>query len=224
MWVLLKSIIGAVGGLLAFLAGSIIIIHFKAAQTSVWLDWVPWMLSGGIMGVCLSMRENVVWKNVILGGMLAGFACFFILFLGVWLGSYAVLLGFMAFGAIIGYSLVTARRTIHTYFLNYQYKQTVGSFAIHKWMSVAGGSEEVSIGKSPESTIYMDWDRHHTLRDINVKMYVDKKYNVPYLKVMEEHLIYNRIIARKQDEFFLQHGVSFKIGDTTFQYIEKTKE
>ena len=222
LWVLLKSILGAIGGMLAFSVGSIAIIYFKTAQTSIWLDWIPWVLSGSIMGVCLSIKENVVWKHVILGGMLAGLACFFILFLGMWLGSYAVLLGFMALGAIMGYSLVSARRTIHTYFLKFQGKQS-GIIAVHKWMSVAGGSEEVSIGKSPDCTIYMDWDKHHTLRDVNVKMYMDKKYHIPCLKVMEEHLIYDRIIARKHDEFFLKHGVTFKIGDTIFQYTEKTK-
>jgi len=221
-WVLLKSILGAAGGFLSFLTGVILIFAFQTAHTGILLDWIPWILSGCVWGMCLSLRENVLWKQVIMGGMLAGLLCFVILFLGRWWGSYAVLLGFMALGAVMGVSFISARRTVYTYFLKYQGQQS-GKIAIHKWMSVAGGSEEVTIGKSKDCTICMDWDNHSSLRPVNVKMYIDKKYSIPCLKVMDEHIVYDRIIARKHDEYILQHGIIFKIGDTTFQYIEKSK-
>jgi hypothetical protein len=222
MWVLFKSILGAIVGFTAFLLGVILILSLQVPQTNVGLDWIPWIMAGGAWGLCLSFRENVVWRHVVIGGMISGFLCFLVLLLGNWWGCYAVLVGFMLLSALLGVSLVISRRTIHTYFLKYQGKQS-GRIAIHKWMSVAGGSQDVTIGQSKECTICLNWDNHNSLRDVNVRLYVDKKYNVPCLKVMDEHMIYDRSLAKKNDEFILKHGVVFKIGNTSFQYIEKTK-
>ena len=219
-WVLLKSILGVIAGFISFLAGAILVVSCKTAETNVLIDSVTWILSGIGWGLCLSIRSHVVRLHLITGGIIAGLLGYLILFLGKWFGSYAVLYGFSILSAAMGIAILASRRTLHRYFLKYQGNAS-GKIAIHKWMSVAGGSREVTIGKSEDCTIRMDWDSHTSIRDVNVRLYIDRKDKTPCLKVEYEHLLYNRAIAQKNDVYVLKHGTKFKIGNTEFQYIEK---
>ena len=220
LWVFVKSISGCIAGFLIFLLGSILIISNKAGATNFLLDCIPWFLAGCVWGLCLSIRARVVWTYIIAGGIAAGLLGFIVLFAEKWWGNYAVMLGFIAFSTALGIVFVSSRHIVHRYFLKYT-AQKPCKVAIHKWMSIAGGSQEVTIGKSKDCTICIDWDDHQSLRDVNVKLYVDKKDKEPCLKVMDEHLVYNWTIAKKNDEFLLKHGAKFKLGNTVFQYIEK---
>jgi len=142
---------------------------------------------------------------------------YILMFTGLWWGDYGVLVGFMGMGAAIGIAFISTRRTVHIYYLKYQGTK----LAIYKWMNVAGGSLDVTIGKSADCTVCMNWDDHVSLRDINVRLYVDKKDKVPCLRVEAEHIRYDHSAAVKNQTFMLHNGVKFKIGNTVFQYIEK---
>jgi len=220
LWVFIKTLLGCVAGFLSFLLGVIFVISNKAGVNHFFLDCIPWMLSGCVWGLCYRPRSGVLWKRIIVGGIVAGLVGFSVLFLGKWWGHYGVLLGLMVLCAMLGIAFVSSRRIAIRYYLKYQGAKS-GKVAIHKWMSVAGGSEDVTIGKSMDCTIRMDWDDHQSLREVNVKLYVDKKDKVPCLKVMDEHIVYNWTVAKKNDEFMLKHGAKFKIGNTVFRYIEK---
>jgi hypothetical protein len=216
IWVCLKSFLGGLAGVAVFLLGSLLTIMCKAAAITFYFDWIPWVLAGCVWAYCLSLHTNVVKKYCMLGGMVAGIVGYLFMFTVAWWNHYGVLIGFMSMGASLGIAFISTRRTVNTYFLKYQGVK----LAIYKWMSVAGGSEEVTIGRSENCTINMNWDNHATLRDVNVKLYIDKKDKLPCLKVVDEHITYNRAAAKKNDEFILRNGVKFKIGNTTFQYTE----
>jgi hypothetical protein len=220
-WVIIKSMLGAIVGWAALLLGSIIVICCKAGVNTVWIDWAPWALAGCVWGWFLSLRTNAVMLHTLLGGLIAGLMGFFTLFSGKFLGAYAVPFGFMALGAALGVAFVSARRTVHQYYLTFQQGNEPVILAIHKWMSAAGGDRDVTIGKSQDCTICMNWDNHNSLQDVNVSLYIDKKDKLPVLKVMDGHIIYNRTTAKKNEEFVLRHGAKFKIGNTEFKYSEK---
>ena len=218
--ILWRSLLGALAGFLAFLIGSIIIIAFDANGTNIWIDWIPWLLFGGGLGLCLSIKTSIVWKHALLGGVLSGLISFILLFFSKWFGSYAVLFSFMLYSAGLGVSIVTIHRTSQRYFLRYKGRKE-GEIAIHKWMSVLGGSNDVTIGRSNQCIIEMNWDDNPSIQDVHARLYVDKKSRIPSLKVLAENLTFNGNIVRKNDDFLLKNGVVFRIGDTEFQYIEK---
>jgi hypothetical protein len=220
MRVVLKSMLGALVGWASFLLGAILVIYCKAGVNTAPVEWIPWALSGCVWGWCLSLRTNAVMLHTMTGGLIAGLVGFFVLFLGKFFGAYAVLFGFMALGAALGIAFISARRTVHKYYLTFQQGNETAKVAIHKWMSVAGGSRDVTIGKSGDCTICMNWDTHNSVRDVNVSLYVDKKDKTPVLKVMDDYILYNRTVARKNEEFVLKHGARFKIGNTEFRYVE----
>ena len=220
MKVILKSMLGALLGGVSFLLGTILVIYCKAGVNTVLVEWAPWALAGCVWGLCLSLRTNAVMLHTMLGGLIAGLVGFFALFLGKFFGAYAVMFSFMALGAVLGIAFISARRTINKYYLTFRQGNVLAKVAIHKWMSAAGGSRDVTIGKSKDCTICMDWDTHNSVRDVNVSLYVDKKDKTPVLKVIDDYILHNRVVARKNEEFVLKHGVKFKIGNTEFRYIE----
>ena len=220
MEILWRSLLGAFSGFMAFLVGSIIIISCKSHGTNIYIDWVPWLLFGGCLGLCLSVKTTIIWKHALLGGILSGLISFILLFFSRWFGSYAVLFSFMLYSAGLGISIVTIHRTAQRYFLRYKGHRE-GEIAIHKWMSILGGSNDVTIGRSNHCIIQMNWDNNTTIQDMHAQLYVDKKSKIPSLRVLADSLMFNGSIARKNDEFLLKNGTVFKIGDTEFQYIEK---
>jgi hypothetical protein len=219
--ILLRSIIGSLFGFISFLIGSIIIILCKANGNNVWIDWIPWLLFGGSLGLCLAYKTTIAWKHALLGGIISGLLSFIILFSSKWFGSYAVLFSFMLYSAGLGVSIVTVHYVAQKYFLKYAKGDKTGEIAIHKWMSMSGGSNDVTIGKSKDCIIQMNWDNSAAVKDIHAKLFIDKKTKIPYLKALEENLIHNGNSVKKDNEIPLKNGLSFKIGDTEFQYIEK---
>ena len=217
---LLRGFLGMLAGFVSFVIGAVIIIACKANGIDYWIDWIPWLLFGGSLGLCLSVKTTIAWKDALLGGIISGLFSFFVLFLSKLFGSYAVLFSFMLYSAGLGFSIVTIHYTAQKYFLKYK-GQREGEIAIHKWMSVSGGGNDVTIGKSNQCIIQMNWDNHETIQDIHAKLYIDKKIKTPHLKIMEDNMYFNGGIVRKNSEFQLKHGITFKIGNTEFQYIEK---
>jgi hypothetical protein len=216
----IRGLVGSLAGFLSFLIGSIIIIACKANGNNVWIDWIPWMLFGGSLGLCLSVRTTIAWKHALLGGVISGLLSFIILLAARWFGSYAVLFSFMLYSAGLGISIVTVHHTAQKYFLKYKGAKE-GEIAIHKWMSASGGNNDVTIGKSNQCIIQMNWDNNDTIQNVHAKLFIDKKVKMPYLKVLEDNLFLNGNTVRKNSEIPLKNGLAFKIGDTEFQYVEK---
>ena len=217
--ILSRSIIGALFAFLSFLFGAIFCIFSDAYANNIWIDWIPWILAGGVLGIVLFFRTNIVWKQILPGTIISGLLCFLFLLTGSLSGIYSVLFGLMFFGAGIGISFISSRHTIHKYFLKFKGLKEE-KIAIHKWMSVAGGNNEVSIGKSEDSTINMTWDDHPSILDTQVRLYFDKKNRLPCIKILSNDVIYKGIYAKRDAEFLLKNGIKFKIGNTEFQYLE----
>ena len=217
--ILVRSFVGAAFAFIAFLFGSVIIILCKADATNIFIDWLPWLLSGCAMGAVLFFRTNTVIKQIIPGVALSGIICFVILLTGGLFGIYAVVFALMAFGSGVGISFISARKMIHRYFLKFK-GETEETIAIHKWMSVAGGSNDVSIGSSPDATIRMTWDNHPSIKEIHVRLFFDKKNRLPCIRILSNDVTYNGVFAKNNEEYLLKNDVKFTIGSTVFQYVE----
>ena len=216
---LLRSIAGAVFAFISFILGAIIFILCNAPSTIILLEWLPWLLSGFAIGAALVFRTNIVFKQIIPGMIVSGVLCFLILLTGCLFGNYAVVCGLMFFGAGTGISFISARKILHKYYLKYtgEKQETI---AIHKWMSIAGGSSDVSIGSSTDATIRMTWDNHPSIKDIHVKLFCNRKDQLPYIKMFSNDVTFNGVFAQNNEEYRLKNGVKFSIGNTEFQYVE----
>jgi len=216
---LLRSFAGTIFAFVSFLLGGVVIILCKADATTIFLDWLPWVLAGCAIGAVLFFRTNTVVKQIIPGVILSGVICFLILLTGGLFGIYAVVFALMAFGAGAGIAFISARKIIHRYFLKFKGDKDE-RIAIHKWMSVAGGSNDVSIGLSPDATIRMTWDNNPSIKDIHVRLFFDKKNRLPCIRILSNDVTYNGVFAKNNEEYLLKNGVKFTIGSTVFQYVE----
>ena len=217
--VLLKATAGAVFVFVTFFICAIILIITNAASTMIGIDWLPWLLLGVSIGAVLFFRSNTVLNQILPGVIVSGLLCFLVLLTGSLLGIYAVVIALMIFGAGAGISFISARKIMHKYFLKFT-SDKPEKIAIHKWMSVAGGSNEVSIGSSPDAIIQMTWDNHPSIQDIQVKLFYHKKNRLPCIKILSKDVVFNGVYAKNNEEYLLKHGVKFKIGNTEFQYVE----
>ena len=215
----LRGIAGAVFVFVSFLLSAMILMLCNADATTVFIDWLPWILSGCAMGVVLFFRTNTVIQHILPGLAISGVVSFLILLTGSVFGIYAVVFGLMVFGGGAGISFISARKIIHKYYLKFRGEKEE-KIAIHKWMSVAGGSNDVSIGSSPDATIRMTWDTHPSIQDFQVRLFFDKKNRVPCIKIFSKDVTFNGVFAKSNEEYLLKNGVRFTIGNTEFQYCE----
>lgn len=219
--IIYRALLGAILGFIAFLIGSIICILLNAYANNALIDWIPWMLFGAFIGLCLSIKTTIKWQHALIGGILSGILSFIVLYSTHFFGTLGVLLGFMLCSAGLGISIVTVHHVAQRYFLKYKSDKKSGEIAIHKWMSVLGGSNEVTIGKSNDSIIQMNWDTDPVIQDKHVKLYLDKKRNVPMLKVLEDGVSIDGRNAQKNNEYVLKDNFKFTIGNTDFFYVER---
>ena len=215
----LRSLAGAVFVFVAFLLGAVILILCNADSTVVLVDWIPWVLSGCGMGAVLFFRTNTVIKHIMPGLAISGILSFLVLLTSGLFGIYAVVFGLMVFGGAAGISFISARKIIHKYYLKFRGDKEE-KIAIYKWMGVAGGSNDVTIGSSSDATIRMTWDTHPSIKEIHVRLFFDKKNRVPCIKIFATDVTYNGVFAKNNEEYLLKNGVRFTIGNTEFKYIE----
>ena len=223
-----RSFIGAVTGFTAFLIGSVVCILFGQAGMGAapHIDWIPWILFGLGMALCLSVGTTIKSKNAIIGGLISGavsFACLFFLSLEI-LSPFGMFLSFMLCSAGIGISISTIHYMSQKYFLKVAHKNKSCEIAIHKWMNESGGRNEVTIGKSVHSVIQINWadeDEKAKIHDIQAKLYIDKKRHKSCVAALEEGVQIDGRDAKVNHPHVLENGNFFMIGNTKFEYIEK---
>lgn len=226
--ILLRSLIGGIIGFIAFLIGGIILILLDKPYTSVFFDWIPWILFGVSIGLLLSIKTTIVWKHGVLGGVISIVFSFFILYtLSSDFNYNAILVSFMIFGGGLGVSIATVHsRAEHYYLKILQGKKNVETIPIHKWMSYQGGHNEVYIGTAFSCEIQMNWETNNTdIAEKHAKLFLNAS-NIPVIVSIEKGktTIYNdRFEMNIGKEYELYSGATFKIGETVFQYFEKEK-
>ncbi|MHC1774106.1 MAG: hypothetical protein AB9834_01715 [Lentimicrobium sp.] len=225
--ILLRGVAGALIGFLSIYIGSIFAVIFNEPGRNFWIDSIPWLIFGAAVGYSLSIKTTIHWKHGLIGGLISVIFSFL-----VWYGMsrelknvVALVIGYMLYGAGLGFSIATVRSTAEQYFIKILNGAKEGNLiAVHKWMSSQGGLNEVYIGMSNVCEIQMNWEKEQLVCDKHAKMYINNTRKMPVLVSLRKEYVTlydERIEMSAGKEYDLINGVTFKIGGTVFQYIEK---
>lgn len=221
--IMARSAGNAIIGCLAFLLGAAVIIALGKYSNCWWIDWVPWLFFGCGITWLLSFKSDIEFKEAIIGGLVSVVLSFVVIYA---LGSSVPVVGvlaFMIYAAGLGASIAVVHYTSENYYLHIEGPTKERDIAIYKWMNVAGGSNHVTIGSSPNCVIEMNWDDSPEIRDKQVDLFIDNEH--PYCRALTEGTTYGdeQRVLKEGDSVLLVHGSHFTIGNTKFTYIEKDK-
>ena len=92
---------------------------------------------------------------------------------------------------------------------------------IHKWMNATGGGNKVTIGKTNECEIQMNWEKANKVADKHVQLHIDTTRSLPMLTPLADGVVFNvRTNLPANKPVILNNADTFMVGDTTFEYIE----
>lgn len=222
-----RGVIGSFVGFISFLIGNILIILIGQPETSKWIDWIPWLFFGGLIGYSLTIKTTLVWKHGLFGGLFSIIFSFIVIYFTTTdTANISMLIAFMIYGAGLGASIATVRSMAEEYFIKILNGPQQGrTIAVHKWMAPKNGMmEEAYIGRSNICHIQMNWEKKSDIAEKHAKMYIHRARKTPVLVSIQKDkttLYDERIDMVVGKEYDLKNGTTFKIGETVFQYIEK---
>ncbi|HOY32283.1 MAG TPA: hypothetical protein PKW80_10425 [Bacteroidales bacterium] len=219
---LLRSLIGSLLGFIAFLLSSVIIIIAGKSSNCIWLDWIPWLFFAAAMALSVSYKTEIKFKNALIGGIISVLFSFIVLYLSTFAQEIIGLFSYMLYAAGLGVAIAVVHFISQKYFLHTEGPMKDREIAIYKWMNVSGGFNKVTIGKSIDCVIQINWDDKGKIADKQVELYLEN--DRPYCKAISEGTILGSGRTLKVgDIIHLTHGTSFIIGNTKFTYVEKDK-
>jgi len=224
------SLLSGIIGLLAFAIGAIIFCLLLSVINTTYIPWYCSLPAYLLFSVCVSLsltiKSSIPVKSAMIGGVCSAIIGFIILyFSSITSSRYGwmnMLLDFVIYGGGLGASLVTVRMLAEKYFLVIKNGVKAGQkIPIHKWMNATGGGNKVSLGMTGECEIQMNWEKSNKVAKEHAQLYIDHTKSLPVIKPLATGVIYNtRAELPVGKASVLSNGDTFKIGDTTFMYIE----
>lgn len=224
------SLLSGVIGMAAFAIGAIFFCLLLSAINTTYIPWYCSLPAYLLFSVCaslsLTIKSSIPIKSAVIGGVCSAIIGFIVLyFSSVSSSKYGwmnMLLDFVIYGGGLGASLVTVRMLAEKYFLVILNGVKAGQrIPIHKWMNATGGGNKVSIGMTGECEIQMNWEKSNKVAKEHAQLYIDHTKSLPIFKPLATGVIFNnRVELPVGKPSVLTNGDTFKIGDTTFQYIE----
>lgn len=220
-YIFIKSIINSIIGFVSFLLGSMVIVAFGKSSSCFWTDWIPWLIFGCSITWMIAYKTEIKFKNAFIGGLVSVILSFINLFVVDF--PMVGLFSFMIYGAGLGTAIAVVHFISEKYFLKIEGEMKPREIAIYKWMSVSGGNNRVSIGKSVDCVIEMNWDKSPDIANKQVELYMDN--DRPYCLAISDGVKVgsNSYPMKKGETMLLTHGTCFEIGNTKFTYIEKDR-
>lgn len=220
--ILLRSVIGGVLGFVTFLLGAVVIILLNKPANCFYTDWIPWALFAVGMAFVLSYNTDIKLQNALIGGLISVLVSFVVLFLGTFAKDILSMFSYMIYAAGLGIAIAVVHHISEKYFLRVSGPVQERDIAIYKWMSVSGGFNHVTIGKSIDCILEMNWDDAPNIADKQVEIYLEN--DRPYCKALEDGtLLSNGQMLQQNQVILLSPGTEFTIGNSLFTYIEKDK-
>lgn len=220
--ILLRAIVGGILGFIAFLLEAIVIIILNKPANCFYTDWIPWALFAVCIAFTLSYKTDIKLKNALIGGLISVLICFVVLYMGTFAKEILSMFSYMIYSAGFGIAIAVVHHVSEKYFLRVSGPVKERDIAIYKWMSVSGGFNRVTIGKSIDCILEMNWDDAPNIADKQVEIYLEN--DRPYCKALEDGtLLANGQMLQKNQTILLHHGTEFTIGNSLFTYIEKDK-
>ncbi len=220
--ILLRSVVGGVLGFVTFLLGAVVIILLNKPANCFYTDWIPWTLFAIGMAFVLSYNTDIKLQNALIGGLISVLVSFVVLFLGTFAKDILSMFSYMIYAAGLGIAIAVVHHISEKYFLRVSGPVQERDIAIYKWMSVSGGFNHVTIGKSIDCILEMNWDDAPNIADKQVEIYLEN--DRPYCKALEDGtLLSNGQMLQQNQVILLSPGTEFTIGNSLFTYIEKDK-
>lgn len=214
---LLRAIIGAAAGFAAFLLGALIVTLGGKEYACWYIDWIPWLLFALAVSLVIWYKTEIKLKSALIGGAVSVLFSFIVMF--VLTGTVTSMFSYMIYAAGLGGAIAVVHYASEKYFLRIDGCIKERDIAIYKWMSVTGGFNKVSIGKSPHCVLQMNWDPTENICDRVVELYLEN--DRPYCKVVDNGVTQQGRTLPAGTTILLTHGSEFSIGKTRFTYIEK---
>ncbi len=222
------SLLSSVIGMAAFALGSIILCLCLSPESNS----IPWYYSFPaylLFSVCtslsLTIKSTIPIKSALLGGLVSAVIGFFVLYfssISKREGWMNMLLDFVIYGGGLGASLVTVRMLAEKYFLVIKDGIKAGTkIPIHKWMNANGGGHKVTIGMTQQCEIMMNWEKSNKVAKEHVQLYIDHTHSQAMMRPLAFTVFNMRTELNSSNKPVpLYNNDTFKIGDTTFQYVE----
>lgn len=224
------SLLSGVIGFLAMLLGGIIFCLLLSAVGTTYIPWYcslpAYILFSVCMALSLTIKSSIPTKSALVGGGISAIIGFIVLYFGGVISSSMgwlnMLLDFIIYGGGLGASLVTVRMLAERYFLVIKNGMKAGQrIPIHKWMNATGGGNKVTIGKTNECEIQMNWEKASKVADKHAQLFIDKSRSLPMLTPLAEGVVFNvRTNLPANKSVVLSNGDTFTVGDTIFEYVE----
>ena len=126
------------------------------------------------------------------------------------LASALCMTGVMVFAGGLYACIAVREHHSEHYFLHVEGNLKGRDIAVYKWMNRIGGHRMVTIGRSEQCYIDMEWDQSEGIDGVQAEVYIEN--DVPYYRIVKTNEV-NK----------LSHGTSFRIGSSTFTYLEKDR-
>lgn len=220
--VVVKAIVAGAAGYVAFLLGCIISIALDLEDNTFLVDWIPWSLSGFIIAFVVTYRTEIkLRKSLILISIFVGLGSMYIwsyLFYLDMNSREQLLLSYVIYSVGMAVSIAAVSPRSERYFLRVEGPIKGMDIALYKWMNTSP-DYRVSIGKSVNCSLQMSWDLNSDIAPLQAE--IVKERGTLYLVAVEEGVYVGEESLAPNTKVRLYHGKRFKIGQTSFMYVEK---
>lgn len=219
------SLLTSLIGVIAFAIGADILCSLLSVIGTTYIPWYcsfpAYILFSVGVALALTIKSSIPMKSALIGGGVSSIIGFIVLYFSSFAGQMNMLLDFIIYGGGLGASLVTVRMLAEKYFLVFKVAAKELRIPIHKWMNATGGGNKVTLGMTGDCEIQMNWEKSNKVAKEHAQLYIDHERQLPMLKSLATGVIYNtRAELPVGKPTVLSNGDTFKIGDTTFQYVE----
>ena len=186
---------------------------------------VPWMISSFVIVICSTYHTRVVYnKRLVIISVIIGLLSMILwnIFYSMSELDYRVILlfSFLFYYVSMAVSVATAAPRSERYFLKVEGAVKTMDIALYKWFR-STPDKPVTIGKSVDCSLQLSWDVQGHIAPIQAEIRLIRK--VPYLIALEPGVFIRGKQLKPDRKVRLFHGKEFKIGQTTFTYIEKDR-
>lgn len=222
--VVLRAVIAGLISLITYIICGLVVIITNIHVIGWVFEWIPWcLLIFGMAAVHTfgsRIHINIKWM---LGCVCLSFILMLLWYLLVIVQDFDYRLTILAIYVIfcvcyaVGIAYV-APKSEH-YFLKVEGAIKTMDIAIYKWFRTSP-HRIVTVGKSVDCSLQMSWDINSDIAPVQAQLTLGRKgvYLTPLEDGVYDHD--NRAIL-PDTSLLLRHGTKFRIGQTTFTYIEK---
>lgn len=219
---IVHALVAALLCFLTFLLTNVLVITTNMSNYAFLVEWIPWVISAGIIGVCGTHGTRVVLRKrlIIPCSIITIFATYvlWMFYSGFLDYRLMLLLAFLVYGCGLMFCIAMVAPRSERYFLRVEGAVKEMDIAIYKWFR-NDPDRVVTIGKSVDCSLQLSWDLMGDIAPIHAE--IRMRHNIPYLTAIEDGVIVNGKPVEVGHEVWLYHGTSFSIANTTFTYFEK---